>query len=89
MPEACNHRRIPLMPPDISVFCDKTGGLPVMNIRLQMADRANDLDRINKLVKIQTWHVEKFAEFIKKMAETPEMARDLCSTIRSSCTART
>jgi hypothetical protein len=33
---------------------------------------ANDLERINKLVRIQTWHVEKFAEFISKMAATPD-----------------
>ena len=37
-----------------------------------VSHHANDLDRINKLVKIQTWHVEKFAEFVKKMAETPD-----------------
>jgi hypothetical protein len=33
---------------------------------------ANDLVRINKLVKIQSWHVEKFAEFVGKMAATPD-----------------
>jgi hypothetical protein len=32
----------------------------------------NDLTRINKLIKIQTWHVEKFAEFLAKMAATPD-----------------
>ena len=37
-----------------------------------VSHHANDLDRINKLVKIQTWHMEKFAEFVKKMAETPD-----------------
>ena len=37
-----------------------------------VSHHANDLDRINKLVKIQTWHVEKFSEFVKKMAETPD-----------------
>ena len=37
-----------------------------------VSHHANDLERINKLVKIQTWHVEKFAEFLKKMAETPD-----------------
>ena len=37
-----------------------------------VSHHANDMDRINKLVKIQTWHVEKFAEFVKKMAETPD-----------------
>jgi hypothetical protein len=30
------------------------------------------MERLNKLVKIQTWHVEQFAAFVKKMAETPD-----------------
>ena len=33
---------------------------------------ANQMDRIEKLIKIQTWHVEKFSEFITKMANTPD-----------------
>ena len=37
-----------------------------------VSHHANDLERINKLVKIQTWHVEKFAEFIAKMAATKD-----------------
>ena len=37
-----------------------------------VSHHANDLDRINKLVKIQTWHMEKFAEFLAKMANTPD-----------------
>jgi hypothetical protein len=37
-----------------------------------MSHHANDLDKLNKLVKIQTWHVEKFAEFLAKMAATPD-----------------
>jgi hypothetical protein len=37
-----------------------------------ISHHANDLERINKLVKIQTWHVERFAEFIAKMAATPD-----------------
>jgi hypothetical protein len=37
-----------------------------------VSHHANDLERINKLVKIQTWHVEKFAEFVGKMAATPD-----------------
>jgi len=37
-----------------------------------MSHHANDLDRLNKLAKIQTWHVEKFAEFLAKMAATPD-----------------
>jgi Protein of unknown function (DUF1552) len=37
-----------------------------------VSHHANDLERMAKLVKIQTWHVEKFSEFIKKMAETKD-----------------
>jgi hypothetical protein len=37
-----------------------------------VSHHANDLERINKLVKIQTWHVEQFAAFIAKLAGTPE-----------------
>ncbi len=37
-----------------------------------VSHHANDLERIAKLVKIQTWHVEKFAEFLAKLAGTPD-----------------
>ena len=37
-----------------------------------VSHHANDLERINKLVKIQTWHVQKFSEFVSKMAATPD-----------------
>jgi hypothetical protein len=37
-----------------------------------VSHHANDLERINKLVKIQTWHVQKFAEFLTKMAATTD-----------------
>jgi hypothetical protein len=37
-----------------------------------ISHHANDLERIKKLVKIQTWHVQKFAEFIAKLAATPD-----------------
>jgi hypothetical protein len=37
-----------------------------------VSHHANDLARIDKLAKIQTWHLEQFAGFIKKMAETPD-----------------
>ena len=37
-----------------------------------MSHHANDLEKLNKLAKIQTWHVEKFAEFLAKMAATPD-----------------
>jgi hypothetical protein len=37
-----------------------------------ISHHANDLERINKLVKIQTWHVQKFSELVAKMAATPD-----------------
>jgi uncharacterized protein DUF1552 len=37
-----------------------------------VSHHANDLERLNKLVKIQTWHMDRFAAFLKKMAETPD-----------------
>jgi len=33
-----------------------------------VSHHANDLDRIKKLVKIQTWHMERFAAFVGKLA---------------------
>ena len=37
-----------------------------------VSHHANDLERIKKLVKIQTWHLEQFAAFVAKLAATPE-----------------
>jgi hypothetical protein len=37
-----------------------------------LSHHSNDREKLNKLVKIQTWHVEKFAEFLAKMAATPD-----------------
>jgi len=37
-----------------------------------VSHHANDLERIKKLVKIQTWHVERFSEFLTKLAKTPD-----------------
>jgi Protein of unknown function (DUF1552) len=37
-----------------------------------ISHHANELERINKLVKIQTWHVQKFSEFVAKLAATPD-----------------
>ena len=37
-----------------------------------VSHHANDLTRIEKLAKIQTWHLEQFSGFIKKMAETAD-----------------
>jgi hypothetical protein len=42
-----------------------------------VSHHANDLERIAKLVKIQTWHMEQFAAFIAKMAATPDGAGSL------------
>src|SRR5262245_1195769 len=33
-----------------------------------VSHHANDLGRLEKLAKIQTWHVERFAAFVKKLA---------------------
>jgi hypothetical protein len=37
-----------------------------------VSHHANILDRIQKLVQIQKWHMQTFADFIKKMADTPD-----------------
>jgi hypothetical protein len=37
-----------------------------------VSHHANDIERLNKLVKIQTWHVQMFSQFIAKMAATPD-----------------
>lgn len=37
-----------------------------------VSHHANDLDRINKLVKIQTWHLDQFTDFVAKLAKTPD-----------------
>jgi len=37
-----------------------------------VSHHANDLERINKLVKIQTWHLEQFAAFVGKLAGISE-----------------
>jgi len=37
-----------------------------------VSHHANDLSRIEKLAKIQTWHVERFAAFVKKLASIPD-----------------
>ena len=35
-----------------------------------ISHHANELPKIEQVVKIQTWHMERFAAFLKKMAET-------------------
>jgi hypothetical protein len=42
-----------------------------------VSHHANDLVRIEKLVKIQSWHLAQFAAFVKKLAETPDGAGSL------------
>jgi hypothetical protein len=37
-----------------------------------LSHHADHLDRIEKLIKIQTYHVERFAEFVAKLADTPD-----------------
>jgi hypothetical protein len=37
-----------------------------------VSHHANNLERIQKLVKIQRYHVERFAEFVAKLAQTPD-----------------
>lgn len=37
-----------------------------------VSHHANVPERLEKLARIQTWHMEKFAEFLKKMAETAD-----------------
>jgi hypothetical protein len=37
-----------------------------------ISHHANDPDRITALVKIQQWHMDRFAEFLKKMAATKD-----------------
>jgi hypothetical protein len=37
-----------------------------------VSHHANILERIQKLVQIQKWHMQQFADFIQKMADTPD-----------------
>ncbi len=37
-----------------------------------LSHHANNLERMHKLVKIQRYHVERFADFVGKLAETPD-----------------
>jgi hypothetical protein len=37
-----------------------------------LSHHANDRERLRRLTKVQTWHMEKFAEFLAKMAATPD-----------------
>jgi hypothetical protein len=37
-----------------------------------LSHHANNKDRIEKLVKVQTYHVQRFADFLDKLAKTPD-----------------
>jgi len=37
-----------------------------------LSHHANDLERLRRLVRIQTWHVEQFSAFLDKLANTPD-----------------
>jgi hypothetical protein len=37
-----------------------------------VSHHANDVGRLEKLAKIQTWHVDRFAAFVKKLAAIPD-----------------
>jgi len=37
-----------------------------------VSHHANIMERIQKLIQIQKWHMQTFADFIKKMADTPD-----------------
>jgi len=37
-----------------------------------LSHHANNKERIDKLVKVQTYHVQRFAEFLDKLAKTPD-----------------
>jgi hypothetical protein len=37
-----------------------------------VSHHADDRERLYKLVKIQTWHMERFSDFLGKMAATPD-----------------
>jgi hypothetical protein len=37
-----------------------------------LSHHANMRDRLEKLTRVQTWHMERFAEFLDKMAATPD-----------------
>jgi hypothetical protein len=37
-----------------------------------VSHHADLLDRIQKLIQIQKWHMQQFADFVKKMADTPD-----------------
>ena len=40
-----------------------------------VSHHANDLSRLEKLAKIQTWHMDRFAAFVKKLAAVPGRRR--------------
>jgi hypothetical protein len=48
---------------------------PVLNVADSfhpLSHHANDPERLRKLILVQTWHAQLFAEFLDKMAATPD-----------------
>jgi len=37
-----------------------------------LSHHANDIERLKRLIKIQTWHMQEFSKFLTKMANTPD-----------------
>jgi hypothetical protein len=37
-----------------------------------LSHHANDRERLKRLTKVQTWHMQQFADFVAKMAATPD-----------------
>ncbi len=54
-----------------------------------VSHHANERERIRRLTLIQRYHMERFADFVKKLAKTPRKATAASSTIRCSFMART
>ena len=44
----------------------------VQNSFHPISHHANEPDKIERVVKIQTWHMDRFANFLKRMAETKD-----------------
>ena len=53
-----------------------------------LSHHANKMDSLEKLVRIQKYHVERFAAS-SRSSRRPRTATARCSTTRCSCTART
>ncbi len=54
-----------------------------------LSHHANKKESLEKLVRIQKYHVERFAEFVAEARRRRPTATARCSITRCSCTART